>query len=39
MSQKFIKTQNNNSYSSVFGKYFAQAARIAALRTRNPPPR
>ena len=25
MSQKFIKTQNNNSYSSVFGKYFAQA--------------
>ena len=25
MSQKFIKTQNNNSYSQAYGKYYAQA--------------
>ena len=25
MSQKFIKTKNNNSHSEAFGKYFAQA--------------
>ena len=25
MSQKYIKTKNNNTYSSAYGKYFAQA--------------
>ena len=25
MSQKFIKTQNNNSFSSTFGKHYATA--------------
>ena len=25
MSQKYIKTQNNNSYSQAYGKYYAQA--------------
>ena len=25
MSQKFIKTKNNNQYNAAYGKYFAEA--------------